>query len=555
MTVSLVKASASDSDVVWSARVSTEGNRSLEALEAVSGSSEGLIRYLMKNRHGCYDEETEVLTLSGWKKWKDVDDTDLFATLNLGTDEIEYQEPLRLVKKKFSGDMVHVKNKHVDLLVTPNHKMVSKRRKKINARPWELINASDFFDASHRLRKGGGNWNGSHLGFSDDELRLLGFFIGDGNSNRGSTPTFNIRKEREIFFLESTVDGIDGATVSVLSSGARSVVGLSRKLRHLLSRCYKNKEKIIPPEILDGTSHQLLCVYEGLLNSDGYYSEGRERYFTTSDELAGQIQELALKIGRAANIRTINYTDPDRLGCSHKPVHIVSVFSDRKSQPRIGWTTTARKNEVTLVPYNGFVYCATVPNGTLYVRRSGKTCWSGNSPFEHSVFTFYIETPIFVVRELERHRISSYSEESGRYKELRPVFYVPGPDRKLVQVGKTGHYQFEDGTYTQKQFVSSDIRRISTECFTAYRRLLDLGIAKEVSRMVLPVNTYTSLYMTVNARSLMNILSLRTNHPEAAYPSKPMREIEMVAEQMEAIFAEKMPITYQAFVDIGRVSP
>ena len=177
------------------------------------------------------------------------------------------------------------------------------------------------------------------------------------------------------------------------------------------------------------------------------------------------------------------------------------------------------------------------------------------TPFEHSVFTFYIETPIFVVRELERHRISSYSEESGRYKELRPVFYVPGPDRKLVQVGKTGHYQFEDGTYAQKQFVPSDIRRISTECFTAYRRLLDLGIAKEVSRMVLPVNIYTSLYMTVNARSLMNILSLRTNHPEAAYPSKPMREIEMVAEQMEAIFAEKMPITYQAFVDNGRVSP
>ena len=178
-----------------------------------------------------------------------------------------------------------------------------------------------------------------------------------------------------------------------------------------------------------------------------------------------------------------------------------------------------------------------------------------SSPLEHSVFTFYIETPIFVVRELERHRIASYNEESGRYKELRPVFYVPGPDRKLVQIGKTGHYQFEDGTYTQKKVVSADIKRMATESFSAYRRLLDLGIAKEVSRMVLPVNIYTSLYMTVNARSLMNILSLRTNHPEAAYPSKPMREIEMVAEQMEAIFAEKMPITYQAFVDNGRVSP
>lgn len=178
-----------------------------------------------------------------------------------------------------------------------------------------------------------------------------------------------------------------------------------------------------------------------------------------------------------------------------------------------------------------------------------------STPLEHSVFTFYIETPIFVVRELERHRIASYSEESGRYKELRPIFYVPGPDRKLVQIGKTGHYQFEEGSYLQKEVVPADIRRISKECYRAYERLLSIGVAKEVSRMVLPVNIYTSLYMTVNARSLMNVLSLRTNHPEAAYPSKPMREIEMVAEKMEAIFAEQMPITYQAFVDNGRVSP
>ena len=68
------------------------------------------------------------------------------------------------------------------------------------------------------------------------------------------------------------------------------------------------------------------------------------------------------------------------------------------------------------------------------------------SPFEHNSMTFYVQAPIFVFREFMRHRIASYNEESGRYRELRPVFYVPGADRNLVQVGKTGSYEFTPGT-------------------------------------------------------------------------------------------------------------
>src|SRR5512141_3229263 len=71
------------------------------------------------------------------------------------------------------------------------------------------------------------------------------------------------------------------------------------------------------------------------------------------------------------------------------------------------------------------------------------------SPFEHTSMTFFISAPIFVFREFMRHRIASYNEESGRYRELQPVFYVPSPERKLVQVGKTGSYSFVDGTKEQ----------------------------------------------------------------------------------------------------------
>jgi thymidylate synthase (FAD) len=177
------------------------------------------------------------------------------------------------------------------------------------------------------------------------------------------------------------------------------------------------------------------------------------------------------------------------------------------------------------------------------------------SPFEHNAFTFYIEAPIFVFREFMRHRIASYNEESGRYKELSPVFYVPGEDRKLRQVGKPGAYVFEDGDYNQKKMVPASIRRVNAEAYNAYKSMLEAGIAREVARAVLPVNLCSSMYVTMNARSLMNFLSLRTSREGTHFPSFPQREIEMVAEKMEEFFAEKMPITYEAFNKNGRVAP
>jgi thymidylate synthase (FAD) len=85
--------------------------------------------------------------------------------------------------------------------------------------------------------------------------------------------------------------------------------------------------------------------------------------------------------------------------------------------------------------------------------------------------------------------------------------------------------------------------------------MLDAGIAREVARASLPVGIYSSMYVTMNARALMNFLSLRTAREGTHFPSFPQREIEMVAEKMEEFFAEKMPITYKTFNTNGRVAP
>lgn len=114
---------------------------------------------------------------------------------------------------------------------------------------------------------------------------------------------------------------------------------------------------------------------------------------------------------------------------------------------------------------------------------------------------------------------------------------------------------FVDGTAEQHDLVVQETQQACAAAYTAYRRMLDAGVAREVARGVLPVATYSSMYVTLNARSLMNFLSLRTKREDSAYPSYPQREIEMVAEAMEAHWRELMPLTAAAFDAAGRVAP
>ena len=177
------------------------------------------------------------------------------------------------------------------------------------------------------------------------------------------------------------------------------------------------------------------------------------------------------------------------------------------------------------------------------------------SPFEHTSMTFFVSAPIFVFREFMRHRIASYNEESGRYRELQPVFYIPSPERKLVQTGKTGHYVFVDGSKEQFDTAIKAMKESYELAYKNYKIMLDAGVAREVARAVLPVALYSSMYVTMNARALMNFLSLRTSRDGSHFPSYPQREIEMVAEKMEEYFARLMPLTYAAFEKSGRVAP
>src|SRR4051812_275058 len=403
---------ASDLSVANAARVSFARRK-----EQLDEADEGLIRFLMRDRHGCYDDATEVLTDSGWRAWADVTGGELFATRTIDG-RLEYQPALRMVRKEYRGHMIGFKGMSVDLMVTPDHRVlasemttaIGRRRPRYLLRPaYSVLNRAHRHVTTAR-------WFGEALeGFRLDGqwfapeplMRLVGFFIGDGNLGPSNHVVFNLRKPREIAFLRR-IASETGLEVREWKN-RHLAVPIGPQLRALFAECYAGRTKVIPSRLLGCSRRLLEALYEGLLYSDGSVSvrpgkADRHTYTTSSRRLADQVQELALKLGRSASVRPHRFVPGDgHLGTL--PVWRITIYNPRNSQPALCRTRAEADNQMGVEFYDGAIHCVEVPSGTLYVRRNGYAVWSGNSPFEHNAFRFHVRTPIFVAREWFRHRI------------------------------------------------------------------------------------------------------------------------------------------------------
>lgn len=180
------------------------------------------------------------------------------------------------------------------------------------------------------------------------------------------------------------------------------------------------------------------------------------------------------------------------------------------------------------------------------------------SPFEHMNATFRVTAPLMVWREHHRHRAGwSYNEESGRYKVLEPIFYTPGPNRPLAKVegSKNMDYQLAPGTPEQQALMSDLDVEECTYLYNNYLRKLDAGIVREMARKNLPLSIMSTCVVTCNARSLMHFTSLRQRHDDAAFPSYPQLEINLVADGYERLLQELAPLTHRAYINNRRVAP
>lgn len=177
------------------------------------------------------------------------------------------------------------------------------------------------------------------------------------------------------------------------------------------------------------------------------------------------------------------------------------------------------------------------------------------SPFEHTSLKFYVKGPIFAFREFQRHRIASYNEMSGRYRELPPEFYIPNEDRPLVNVGTSSRPEFVAGTSDQYKIMHHATLEAYEICWDVYQEMLSANIANEVARQVLPVGIMSQMYVTMNLRAMFNFLSLRTQRDNARHVSRPQHEIKLIAEKMDAFTQQLFPVAYEKFNEYGRVAP
>ena len=171
------------------------------------------------------------------------------------------------------------------------------------------------------------------------------------------------------------------------------------------------------------------------------------------------------------------------------------------------------------------------------------------TPIEGVEFKFQIKAPLPVAREWMRHRWASYNEVSGRYVKQTMGFYHPSREAIRTQVGKPGHYTYEE---IKNDLVQEKVAELFDNSYNIsydyYEELIKLGVAKELARNVLAQGMFTKFMYKTNARGLMNFMALRND-------DRAMYEIRLYADAIEQIFEKHLPLTYKAFVDNGRVAP
>jgi thymidylate synthase (FAD) len=189
------------------------------------------------------------------------------------------------------------------------------------------------------------------------------------------------------------------------------------------------------------------------------------------------------------------------------------------------------------------------------------------TPFEHGSMTVRVHAPIKVWREWHRHRIGialheegldwSFNEESGRYKQLEPVFYLPPRDRLMIRPEgfRSARPAFDLANDEEYANTIGELKEGYEYAYRMYERMLHRGVDRGLARDVLGVGIYSACYCTANPRSIMHFLELRTNVPGAKRPSKPLYEIEVAARKLETLFMAHWPVTYMAWQENGRAAP
>lgn len=392
----------------------------------------------------CFAPDTEILTEDGWKLIAALGFKDRLATRNPVSKAFEWQAPVALTTRSYQGDLIHFKAKALDVLVTPEHHMIVKNRrgdgremlmpagsilksghvrthfqipvacqgnwcgkriiekrfgdlekvKERNRRVVTLRASGGTYQSiagevgvspmtAHDIVAGRYRYDGSHQRqvelSGDDYCAFMGMYLSEGSIGKGGrfvciTQTKTPTRAKFIAAL-TKMFGMIGTDASAL------YVHRSALAKHL-KIFGRSPSRFVPEDIMGATTEQIALFLEYLIDGDGHRSpKGGIYYYTTSKRLADQVQELAQKIGKSA---TIHRMPLDRAATMRDG----RIVRSRRQQYRV--TIGNRQYlsaEIKPVPFDGVVFCVSVPNKSVYVRRNGLAAWTSQSPVEQILMT------------------------------------------------------------------------------------------------------------------------------------------------------------------------
>ena len=334
----------------------------------------------------CYSADTEVLTDSGWKLFCDLNKKDRVMTVNLKTDTLEYQKPTEYFEREYVGDMIKLSNQKGEFLVTPNHRMVVYSHCKTgrNLKP-KIILAKDL-KKTHTLKLVS-TWNGINRKkiFGEDAgdfAEFLGWYISEGCCcindtkipNRGYQVTISQKKDT------ATYERIYELCSHFRWKWYRCKTGVCASSKELWdylkpfgNRAWKKK---IPDIIKESSPEIIERFLESYCSGDGWIHKGHRYWATTSKDAADGLQELIIKCGKSASIREREEGIWNIAGQSGKKRRQYSL--GERSQTGFGLSARWGHGGIEKVSYCGSVYCVSVPNKTLVIRRKGSPLIAGN---------------------------------------------------------------------------------------------------------------------------------------------------------------------------------
>ncbi len=498
----------------------------------------------------CYDAETEVLTEDGWKRWPDVDGSETFATVDPSSGSLEYQKATEHFVGDYDGEMYRVRSEQVDLLVTPNHRMWVKahdtQANKRGEEPYRVRLASEISGKRVAYQKTAG-WRGQEDGTVEipgtkriwkrrdrdtnttrhyvgarfplpEFARFLGHWLAEGSLNGHQICIAQNRGEQ----LDAIAQNIKamGLPAYEVATGHGAVRTQNVALRDSLASCGTRAHEKYIPEYVHGWGPSILRIFlEAYVDGDGSRRTDANHsvIYTTSSQMADDLQVLAIKAGWSANIRIDDRTGLERVMPSGqrfknaRPCYVVSLVKTR-THPLVNHN--GAKSD-SWVPYKGKVYCVKVPNGLLFVRRNGKPVVSGNT------------------HELVRHRAgSAFSQESLRYVRLTDIgFRVPPalePVREQVLALVEQLEEFQIGAAAELGIDDEGVPfHVKKEVTSALRRLAPIGLS-------------TDIIWTANARTLRHVIEMRTSLGAE-------EELRLVFDRIARIMQAEAPGLFQDF--------